>query len=284
MNILTLGDIHGRKIWKKLTHGTYKKYDEWREAVDNGTFIASDDKWKKIPYLNYDLVIFIGDYVDSFDIPEGEILYELQDIIHFKKAEKDRVKLLIGNHDISYIIAGQECSGFKAAMKHSYESVFRENIALFDFAYGITDNDGYYWLWTHAGVTANWLDLLIQDLSRPDNRFKDYISDLEKAMDNTSVNKWDVHNLLQLAWSIKNPILYYCDSFSGGVNSYAGPIWVRPHILGTDQLFKVNQIVGHTPQKDVIVKDYPAMDAKTYYIDCLEYGSGKACEIEINVD
>ena len=68
MRICAIGDIHGRNDWEKVDPNKYDK------------------------------IIFVGDYVDSFDIPTGEILKNLENIIAFKKEYYDKVILLLGNH------------------------------------------------------------------------------------------------------------------------------------------------------------------------------------------
>lgn len=73
MKIITIGSIHGR------------------------------DSWKEIVKQDFDKVIFIGDYFDSFDIPFKDQLQNFQAIIAFKKQNPDRVVLLIGEHDYQYL-------------------------------------------------------------------------------------------------------------------------------------------------------------------------------------
>ena len=62
--ILTIGDIHGREIWK--------------EFVDIKSLLSSNSN---IPEYLY---IFLGDYVDSYDISGDKIIENLLEIIKFK--------------------------------------------------------------------------------------------------------------------------------------------------------------------------------------------------------
>ena len=51
-------------------------------------------------------IIFLGDYLDPYaheNISQEEALANFKEIIAFKQANKDRVTLLIGNHEIHYI-------------------------------------------------------------------------------------------------------------------------------------------------------------------------------------
>ena len=75
--ILVIPDIHGRTFWK--------------EAVDEHPSLP---------------VVFLGDYLDPYareNITPEEALANFKDIIAFKKANMDRVTLLIGNHEIHYL-------------------------------------------------------------------------------------------------------------------------------------------------------------------------------------
>ena len=70
MKIIILGDIHGRKCWKDI--------------LDNE---------------QYDLVVFLGDYVSTHqDISEEAQIENLKDILEFKEANPNKVILLRGNH------------------------------------------------------------------------------------------------------------------------------------------------------------------------------------------
>ena len=69
--ILVCGDIHGRTFWKKV--------------------IESD-----LP------VIFLGDYTDPYpqeEISKKQTLDNFKEVIEFANDQKDRVTLLLGNHD-----------------------------------------------------------------------------------------------------------------------------------------------------------------------------------------
>ena len=75
--LLIIPDIHGRLFW-----------------------ISATRKYPDLP------VIFQGDYLDPYTHYEGilpsEALANFKEIIDFKKANMERVTLLLGNHDIHY--------------------------------------------------------------------------------------------------------------------------------------------------------------------------------------
>ena len=111
------------------------------------------DLWKQIDINNFDKVIFIGDYVDSWDIKDEDILNNLLDLIELKKIFPNKVILLLGNHDIQYLFfPNYSCSGFRNSMLYSLEITFKENIKLFQIAF---QEQNY--LFTHAGISNKWL-------------------------------------------------------------------------------------------------------------------------------
>ena len=71
MRIIAIGDIHGRTIWKDIVN------------------------------QEFDLCVFLGDYVDSHDeIPAKQQVDNLLDILEFKEHNSNKVILLRGNHKI----------------------------------------------------------------------------------------------------------------------------------------------------------------------------------------
>ena len=122
--VLIVGDIHGRNNWELVRYLT-----------------------------GVDKIVFVGDYVDSYDKKDVEIYHNLKEIIQFKLDYPDKVELLLGNHDIQYIFSPHfQCSGFRPHMLPYIKALFDEYIDLFNIAYQ-TDNH----LFTHAGVTNAWL-------------------------------------------------------------------------------------------------------------------------------
>ena len=159
--------------------------------------------------------------------------------------------LLIGNHDVQYIVPKQICSGFRPESKIDLEQIFAENADLFKIAHEETGESGAKWLWTHAGVTSGWYDQLIKAMNSPRNRFKMVFEDFFKE-------ERSVSEILSLAWDMKMESLFNVDSYSGGLCQWAGPVWVRPGLFTYWPLDGYNQVVGHTPQAELwIVDDDP---------------------------
>jgi hypothetical protein len=272
MMILSIGDIHGRDAWKFLTHGSSYEYNLWRTAVDAGAPADDYDFWKECPYTKFDKIIFVGDYVDSFTVKNVIIKQNLEDIIHFKKALGDKVVLLIGNHDVQYMVPNQICSGYRPEMRYDLEFLFTKNMDLFKMAHEEESESGEKWLWTHAGVTSGWYDkVLVKNMMNPKFRHHEIVNEF-----NPSSKK--VSEVINFAWEMRMNSLYNVDSYSGGIDSWAGPLWVRPQIFNYWPLTGYNQVVGHTPQGDIWTVDSDPDgnsfdNFKHYFIDCLEYGS-----------
>jgi hypothetical protein len=206
----------------------------------------------------------------------------LLDIIHFKKALGDKVVLLLGNHDIQYIVSNQICSGYKPEMKYDFGQIFTENLSLFTMAYEVNAKDGSNYLWTHAGVTSGWIETFNRALDNPSKKsLKPIIEEHEPKSRKISEN-------LNFAWELRMEILFDVDRHSGGYKEWAGPLWVRPHVFNAFPLKGYTQIVGHTPQSTIwTVDEYTLgkenMGIKHHFIDCLEYGDHKGLELEIEV-
>ncbi len=128
MQILAIGDIHGRNDWKAVKD---------REA---------------------DRIIFIGDYVDPHaPIPDLDVIRNLEEIIDFKKSQPDRVTLLLGNHDAQYLhFSKYQCGGHRADLQETFGGLFGQNADLFQIAW---QHDRY--LFTHAGLSTRWYARLL---------------------------------------------------------------------------------------------------------------------------
>jgi hypothetical protein len=124
MNIITIGDLHGSKAWKK------------------------------VDLKAWDHVIFMGDYVDSFIYKDKEILENLMEVIGLKKDNPEKIVLLWGNHDVAYFFKGRSphgCSGFRHSMLPALFVLFSQNKGLFRLAWQL-----HNYLWTHSGIVQRW--------------------------------------------------------------------------------------------------------------------------------
>ncbi len=149
MKIVTLGDIHGRSIWKDILN---KENDA-------------------------DKFIFAGDYFDTRNggYSANRQITNFKDILEFKKANMDKVILLTGNHDYHYIKGIYETySGYQ----HNYAIDIGEVIQTAlneDILQMCYTHDNY--VFTHAGVTKTWAEANEIDL----NNLQQSINDLFKS-------------------------------------------------------------------------------------------------------
>jgi predicted MPP superfamily phosphohydrolase len=255
--ILSIGDIHGRDSWMWDTHGSSCEFNSWKISVENGA-PGDDPFWDDIPFREYDKIIFIGDYVDSFDLGDDTILRNLQNIIFFKKAAPDRVVLLLGNHDIQYFIKNQICSGYRTAMHPILTHIFADKECGFKLAHFEVGENGDKWLWTHAGISEGWLKEFRSKIFNPNHRlyeiYKDYSED-------------QIDELLNVAFEAREDVIFSVDVDSGGWDTWAGPLWIRPGTLNAYPLLGINQVVGHTVMKKIRIEKFEAGFAN-HFIDC----------------
>lgn len=130
MKILVIPDIHGRTFWK--------------------TPCQQIDK--------YDKIVFLGDYVDPYKhehISEKDAIENFKQILDFAEQNKDKVVLLLGNHDLHYtsMTFNFICGGCRKSLLHSIKisSLFNAHQDLFNIAFETEST-----LFTHAGYMFEW--------------------------------------------------------------------------------------------------------------------------------
>lgn len=224
MKITVIGDTHGRTAWKEIV--------------------------KKNPGSHF---IFTGDYVDPYEnekISEEEAIENLFDIIDFKNANSNKVTLLIGNHDIQYMImTGVATTARSKKFLFELREIFTSYKNIFQFAY---QKNNY--LFTHAGISNGWYKqfrpvLLKFGLNPNDNNLADVLNKI--GNDKTYV---DIYSTIS--------------SYRNGLSLYGSPIWADADELFFPQcLTGFHQIVGHNKFLD-IVRDGNDKTSITF-CDCL---------------
>lgn len=201
------------------------------------------DVWKRIVDKEKSATefIFLGDYFDSFDIPFNTQMVNFLDICQFKKDNSDTVILLAGNHEIHYLI-DEKYSGYQnlyaQQIRAALKSAPLQACHIFDDI-----------LFIHAGMTKTWA--------------KDH-----------AINLADIETYTNLLFEMspesfgftpcpKKKMSQYSDP--SGDEICQSPMWVRPKSLLDDKLKGYRQVVGHTPQKDITIKDGVA------FTDCLDF-------------
>ncbi len=273
-NILTIGDIHGRSNWKEIIFGGETEFFFWKNAIDEG-YLDLEHPYKF--QVDWDRIVFVGDYVDSFDIGNQQILENLRDIVLFARTYPDLVVLLLGNHDVQYIVPNEWCSGYRSEMRADLNEIFTKNSDLFKLAfldeYTHTVNEREITnrtLWTHAGVTQGWYKEFVKDVTSSRYRHHQFFEDIDDLK---------IDEILNRAWEMRVDNLYNVDTHSGGTDVWAGPLWVRPKILNEFCIEGYDQVVGHTPHGSVIthcplfgVESNPEKLNTITYTDSLQNG------------
>lgn len=211
--ILILPDIHGRIFWK----GPCKNIEK------------------------YDKVIFLGDYLDPYELEHIKVedaVVNFKEIIDFKKQNKDKVVLLLGNHDMPYAFKDYyHFSSWHCRHAEQYHNeianLFRTNINLFQIAFVYKDI-----LFTHAGVESEWLEDVVGCKSNDINEIADALNHLTEDKD----------GLLKL---------YKISDSRGGRDYHPSCIWADVEDIKWDvdaddenekPIHRIRQVFGHTLQ------------------------------------
>lgn len=215
MRLLSIGDVHGRLAWQRfLFPGS--SFNAWKEQLQYGV------KPEEFPMLySHDRIVFTGDYVDSHypGLSDVDIMSNLANIVELKRILGDRVVLLLGNHDVQYILGGLTFSGYRPSMKHQLRDFFSANDDAFGIAYQV---DGF--LFTHAGVTQSYRQTFM-DMAK-----------IEEFAD-----------VLNSKWKEREESLTLVSWRRGGDSPVPGPTWSDRDDMLEDPIDGITQVVGHTP-------------------------------------
>jgi predicted MPP superfamily phosphohydrolase len=226
MKTLAIGDLHGRSDWKLAVY---------------------QDK--------PDRVIFMGDYMDSWNIPGIEQINNFKEIIRYKEDNPQvEVIMLIGNHCHHYFpeVGYTGTSGFQTGIAPSIMQVVDENRHHLQMAYGFGE-----YLFTHAGVSPVFMDQVFGE------------------------NDWSKENVvvdLNEMFKYKPRAFDFNGLESSGDNATQTPIWIRPrslmhankkHLKGLKKDYI--QIVGHTQMRRLNLDESDKFTGGRYYfIDTME--------------
>lgn len=237
MKILICGDIHGRTFWKK--------------AVEK--YAAECNR-----------IVFLGDYLDPYPwegITRKEAIANLQEIIDLKSENKDKVILLLGNHDLPYIDKRNfyTRSRYDSSNARHIQEMFRSHKSLFQLAHEEYIN-GKAYLFSHAGLIPRWYERHIKD-----------------------IDKLTVESLNHLLDS-PNGIRVLCEvsHYRGGWDRVGSIVWCdvnemaeETQRLKVDENVSINdklpwdyQIFGHSQQESepIITKEFACLDCRKAFI------------------
>jgi hypothetical protein len=209
MKILVIPDVHGCNAWE----------DNVKNNIDN-----------------VDKVVFLGDYFDSFNAQEKGLaaLDNFNNIVELKKNNKDKVDILLGNHDVDNYLSGTKCSGYQESMFLQYNEALLKNLDLFDI--GVT-YDG--WTFSHAGYSSSWVANTLLYLKT------NYPSLVDLLYDNGEINPVVFSNKLLHNKDYKLLVYNGIDMSGYGDSVFQTPLWIRPDAL-VKNMFYEKQVVGHS--------------------------------------
>lgn len=224
MKVGVIADLHGKNVWKEFV----------KERSDI-------QHW-----------IFTGDFVDSFDKTNEEIITNLKELIEYKKANMDKVTLLLGNHDVPYFYLNEIVhhkakipynSGTDFEIGWDLHGIFYQNRELFKLAHQIGNN-----LFTHAGVSEEWYkayEKIIMDYWKTDLKmsFADVLNGLSKTSNRA--------------------ILFRVGDARGG-SGHGGIVWSCQEETKWGILKGFHQFVGHTRQKSINTITFDKETSITY--------------------
>jgi hypothetical protein len=230
MRILTIGDLQGLSDWKKANPN------------------------------DFDHIVFLGDYLDSPVVKNKEMIDNLKEIISLKINYPKKVKLLLGNHEISYLYRQYRATGYRYAIGAKVKKLLNNHLSLFQVAFQI---DNY--LWTHAGIHQEYYN----------KRILPFILETDKYISET---------LERLFKEMYNPFFEVGYERGGGNRkSVGGLFWVDSRRLVENPLKGYHQIVGHTPVI-TIEHHFPFENDPNTSVtlcDCIQYGDKSFYELEI---
>ena len=197
MRILVFGDLHGENRWQNHV-----------EKINQ-----------------YDYIVFMGDYMDSFTHMDVELIENLNNIINFKATYPNKVICLLGNHDNQYIYPDYpetRCSGFRSHLLIRAKARYKGNLDLFDTAFQTEDI-----LFTHGGLLKIHYDALNRINQKQNNqRYDAYLNEMFKEKPRT---------------------MFGVSAIRGGGDSHSGIFWTDwRELISEKESLPINQVVGHT--------------------------------------
>lgn len=190
---IVIGDIHGRDIWRKILKG----------------------------YSGEEIVVFMGDYFDTFEfITTAQQIKNFKGIVALKAKYPEKVKLLIGNHDYHYLPGvNGKYSGYQVAGAQDIQNALVDSLKFLQMCYV-----NEYKVFTHAGVTKTWCrNNGINPVGNIENQINKLFAENKKAF--------------EFCVGAIDP---------SGDDPMQSPIWVRPGSLIEDYIPDATLIVGHT--------------------------------------
>ena len=209
MKILVVGDIHG-----------------------NFNRVLAEVK-RKMHFVDH--VVFLGDYVDSFD-PNQNGYPMINGFNRMIEMNPGNFHILIGNHDLSYL-SDDRVSGHRYDFAEQYREMFLNSLDKMNICCQLGD-----YVFSHAGISKVWAI----GIERPSGFFLEYA-----RISKEDYKKMDLIDKINFVFHKKMFEFFDYDiadkSYVGDYPTQ-GPLWIRPNALWNNMAFD-KQIVGHTELK-----------------------------------
>ena len=256
--ILIIGDVHGRQFWKDAC-------------------LNHKDEFEKI--------VFLGDYVAPYryeGIGNEQAIAVFKEVLDFKKDNADKVVLLFGNHDGSYL--KDDICLCRTDQKNwdLLNGIYMDNLDLFDLAWE-TEIDGKRYFLSHAGVRKGWLKCVAGEWFAWDD-----IDKLPPAdMFNNAFHKAYEEGQDELRESFEYLIGVYSFYRGYGGWDYGSIVWADIREYGNEEDIEFPGVIfvcGHTQleNKPIIESWVADLDVRRPFV--LDTETGKIEEYETRVD
>ena len=237
---LIVPDVHARDFWRepvnKILKDTDAKIVFLGDYVDPyyDEFYNDEDKW-------------LVEGINSWDDLSNYVIKTLTDIIELKKNNPDRIILLLGNHDCSYMIGTHICNCRHERWKYAQilDKLFEDNRELFQLAYEDYINNKHF-IFSHAGINKKYAKMCFDDDVKEEN----IVSLFNQAFKENNYGILESLGLLSY-WR------------GGWRADYGSLVWAdaREFLQTNEEAFGFS-IVGHTMVKQ------PIIDDKSAFLDC----------------
>ena len=227
---IVIGDIHGNNLWRDIV--------------------------TRHPHAHF---IFLGDYTDPHsgeELSAEEVWDNLMRLLSFKQRNRERVILLIGNHDAQYLFTTTWITdSYMCTLQHKLKDFYS---CMKQFLQVAAEDSGL--LFTHAGVTRPWMDEAEIDASQP-------LSPVLNRM--TDISDKDRYDQLRAVGAARE-----------GFSKWGGPLWAdRSELNKLPEGYL--QIVGHNPTNHIFLRR-TSPDSGVVFCDALR--SGEYLKIESSAE
>jgi len=214
--------------------------------------LHGSDIFKLINPDEYDNIIFTGDYFDSFSYSDEEHISMFFSLLEFKKKYKEKITLLIGNHDDHYFNFPHHVmgGGYRTTLQKRLTAIVTPSVLEYFKPISVIGNI----VASHAGISSIWYSLFKKEFVKQFDEEFLMSSSLEDAFNAASYSR-DLRSLFNMV-----------DKRRNGSYTTGGIYWIDQETLKIDGSFDPNyvQVVGHSQLFTGIEYD---QDNKIFFID-----------------